>query len=619
MLVLITYESFARAYEACNEISRAKIILLPEEFFNSCLFESRFLFDLFNLVCFELDAIAPDILRSSTVCLTVEVEVDCKPLWNPLAVYEPGEPRCPRETLVAWLVLAYPEVRWVFWGSREQTGPLAWHCCEIGSVEDTKTPCAFVTPLFDPSDLRAWIRSCGGYNRTADPTATRSADRESQIAVAIDEETTYAYFLGYAARKIGYRVWAVDSWNAMENLLGTDDASLGQPDLALEDMFLSFPDRPGKFNVESDIPEDRRRLSDLEFRDRICPKLKQTTKRVFVTVGANQSRWTRKTGRYNAQYEKDTFSRRPKKVFKPVGSLYTFLKQAGLPYKAEPPTGFGRHRSARRHDPSQEPTEPRHSAPGVFLMIAKRLLERSGRLLEQCYTPERAVHAAVLASEAKEILGGLTPTTYLEAICLQHEAEVCLESLFMGVEYNIALRQRFKDIEQDVHKASLWFNKDTRKRSAINAQLTIVERLAARFAAFRQIEEEMNCLSQARWLRFKFWMAEKRWRLCFWPLFWYISTALKSILNFAVLILALLAAFAGAVYVLSSHAPNPQLGYFDAALVAGYFFATLQPPDNFPVGHENPALLALFTLIGVVSVLNFGLLISHIYLLAVRR
>jgi len=199
-----------------------------------------------------------------------------------------------------------------------------------------------------------------------------------------------------------------------------------------------------------------------------------------------------------------------------------------------------------------------------------------------------AVHAAVLAIEAKEPLRYQTPTTTLEAIALQHEAEAVAESLFLGVEYNLDLKQRFREIESEVAVTSKWFHRSRSKRSLLNAQLTIVERLASRFRGLNQIEEEMVCLARARQLRFDFWIREKPWRWVLWPFLRYIAFALSSLPRFSAAVAGTILVF-GAVYVrFASWAGQDEwtrLGTFEKALsslaASAFFTFTLQPADGW--------------------------------------
>ena len=71
------------------------------------------------------------------------------------------------------------------------------------------------------------------------------------------------------------------------------------------------------------------------------------------------------------------------------------------------------------------------------MIIAEKLMERSRRLLKNSESVIDAIHAATLALEAKELLACKTPTKSLEALSLQHQAEVEAESMFYGVEYDL--------------------------------------------------------------------------------------------------------------------------------------------------------------------------------------
>ncbi|MDQ7052311.1 MAG: hypothetical protein Q9P14_05270 [candidate division KSB1 bacterium] len=113
-----------------------------------------------------------------------------------------------------------------------------------------------------------------------------------------------------------------------------------------------------------------------------------------------------------------------------------------------------------------------------------------------------------MALEGKELLGNKTPTSALRALAIQHDAEITAESMFYGIEYNINVKERFREIEREVKSISRWFHRSSRKRSELNARLTIIENLAKRFRDLNQFEEEQQCLAEARKLRFEFWMRQ---------------------------------------------------------------------------------------------------------------
>ena len=258
-----------------------------------------------------------------------------------------------------------------------------------------------------------------------------------------------------------------------------------------------------------------------------------------------------------------------------------------------------------------------HSAPGALLLVAQSLLSRARRCLEGCGSPDDAVVAATLALDAKELLAYRTPTTALEALALQHEAEVTAESMFLGVEYNIEVNDRLYEIRREVKAISQWFAPSRRQRSELNARLTIIERLAKRFSDLHQIDEEMACLAEARRLRFEFWVREKPYRWIFWPVLRYVAFALSSLGKFALGVAAWVLVFAGIHYLLHTAPGAAAEASFPHALASSaYFFATLQPCGG--IGHST-MIDAVLAFQGFVAFLNLGLLISHLYLTVSRR
>ncbi len=111
------------------------------------------------------------------------------------------------------------------------------------------------------------------------------------------------------------------------------------------------------------------------------------------------------------------------------------------------------------------PKDISHSAPGRLLLIAEKLLDRSQKLLKGVQSVTDAIQAARLELEAKEILIGRTPTITLEALALQHQAEVEAECMFYGVEYDLNVDSRIKDIQKEIKSICEWFHPSAKKRS----------------------------------------------------------------------------------------------------------------------------------------------------------
>lgn len=85
-----------------------------------------------------------------------------------------------------------------------------------------------------------------------------------------------------------------------------------------------------------------------------------------------------------------------------------------------------------------------HGAPYLNLAIAEQLLRQAQRC-NDCSSAH--LIAALLASEAYELLLGMSKTTALEALLEMHKAEVKAEVLFTGVDLELMIDPRKKDVE----------------------------------------------------------------------------------------------------------------------------------------------------------------------------
>lgn len=85
-----------------------------------------------------------------------------------------------------------------------------------------------------------------------------------------------------------------------------------------------------------------------------------------------------------------------------------------------------------------------HGAPYLNLAMAESLLQQSRRFNRE---PVENLLGALLAGEAYELLLGMSQTTALEALLLQHKHEVMAEVEFPGVSHAISIKGRQKDVE----------------------------------------------------------------------------------------------------------------------------------------------------------------------------
>lgn len=572
--------------------------------------------------------------------------------WDPLRSYGARRERRFQpslETIVAWWLLAFPEVKWFWWSaaliprkfasggsnrfrnSRDRLGE--WHGCPVGTLlDELVTPdesgdvlglVRFFPALFDPSGLRASIRALmGTAGRSTESHVGRFQVCRTKIVLAVDEERDYSQLEGYTAYRSGHLAWVASTWASFAFLWAWKGAPIAEVAASFEDLYLAFPDQVGALPGKPGFSGNRERLSYLPYRDAAIHGadnlLARSSHRVLVTAGHKRGRDGGHVWKENLSYLRSRTGTY-RVVRKPLGSVHLLLKEAGFRRTAESSWIVFVRRL-------QQVEETRHSAPGRILACAERLVERSRGILKDCSTPEDALHAAILALEAKELLSGQTPTMTLEAIALQHEAEVTAESLFLGVVHNKDLSERFSELRREIEAVSFWFGSRRRERSTLNARLTIAERLARRFRDLNQIEEELECLAEARKLRFAFWVRERPWRWVLSPLLRYLAFALQSIPRFIGVVIGCGIFFGLSYYAFASLAGRPDFGFWDAMISSWKFSITAESVSRWTylVTEDSRDYREIIwnlwlTLQGAVTLTNFGLLFSHLYLVVSRR
>lgn len=111
------------------------------------------------------------------------------------------------------------------------------------------------------------------------------------------------------------------------------------------------------------------------------------------------------------------------------------------------------YRAALRSAPRPAaPGGTNHASPGVALELATRLLRRAERMKSSVIDAEGAVHAAVLANVAVELLNYKTPSVSIEAFKWKHYYEVLAECEFVGVRANLDMKERYIDIHNGMER-----------------------------------------------------------------------------------------------------------------------------------------------------------------------
>jgi hypothetical protein len=261
-----------------------------------------------------------------------------------------------------------------------------------------------------------------------------------------------------------------------------------------------------------------------------------------------------------------------------------------------------------------------------MLVLANRLIARAEDILERATTVPDAIHAALLALEAKELIGNRTPTSALEALDLQHRAEVTAECMFRGVFYNFEVKERLRDVAREVKSISKWFKRgQVMRRAEISARCGIVGNLTRVFRTFSHFDQENVCLAEMRRLSAFAFLQRRPWLWPFYPVYWYIQLLLRSLPVFAGLVVFWIVAFALVWWwrslpssdLLSAWPFGDHLGFAD------YLGESLQAFLTF----ESPALraqsglagLLLFRTAEILGFIHLGVFISHIYTMLQRR
>lgn len=515
--------------------------------------------------------------------LTVLVDEINPLLMNPLRAN--GWP-----TLVAMLVLAFPEVRWhvlVLTGrpnEEPKRQPLRqrWEAFQalhgIGAVFEPRG-----TPLFDGYGLRQHVLDCifdqeeqdSSYNRLSF-RITGSIPARPALATVLDEEEGYRWLLAYMAYRHGFRVCAIAFWREAMALLGPEGHLAGTSReqgplqsqassfrLSLEDWFLSYPDQ----NVPA--------MSDLRRRSHVLPALRLhgPLLRRFLTVGHEHQSGVLVDYRESLLSEVrqrefgangHLLDRAQQIAFKPASGLYTLWKELGLDrdWNTTGPPAWNEWMRKKHHglapgyfwppetrdgDREQQADEG-HSSPGRLLQIAEHLLDRANAAIKDVNTVTEALRGAVLATQALELLGGKTPTVSVEALLLKHAFEVIAECQFPGVEYHLNLKERLEDIRANLKALSSWLHTKRQQDFLLNAEALILTKLAVILEEYGEYEEAEMCQRQLRLLHRDIshqydLRAKPYFAWAKWPFRWYIEFVLRSSLHFIFAIILLVVTF----------------------------------------------------------------------------
>ncbi len=537
--------------------------------------------------------------------------------------------------LVALLILTFPEVKWVFGIVMGDTDgfPLEEHSLPSLLTRTRRDP------IFDPTGLREWVRERtnerlkklhddGGGAGLALRLPKR---RLEDMAAAIDDEVDYATMHAYTAYRYGYRADVITTWALMDERFGTKRAEHLQRQnspishgytLLMEDMRLTFADKPGQTHLSNlgSSPEKNGR-------DHYCPLLANDKDksgwRYLITSG--QMGQDGEQVDKNRVYLEEIITRTSRVCYKPLGGLCEIWTSTGL-------RTSGMHAENNRGNaqgfrwPPEEVTDDLHNghgSPGKLGMAARVLVERATLAQQTATSAGDLIGAALLASEAAELLGGKTPTLTLSALSLKHELEVRAECTFIGAGFHFGLDQRLKEIKDEVKSVCHWFHEDKQTQAKRDAMATIINRLKLAFSEAGQLEEEERCLIELRWLnrlmgcpaclRFKkLWMLPVSipwWIACWiaWGTLFYGELLLRGF----VWLLSITALWLVGIAALANRLEGGSWTGKKGSTVVGWFFGG---------NGDTSADLYLLSWIAVgLGVFHLGILMSYLYSLISRK
>jgi len=458
------------------------------------------------------------------------------------------------DSLLAMLILTLPEVRWIFGVISGKDPWNGWHSLPSLPAKPWRNP------LHDPTGLRNHVRFVANKNREE---RNLGLAQRSQCAAALDEEVHYAMFHAYTAYRFGYRADSVTSWQLTEELFDSKE----EPDknhgfhLLMEDVNLYFPDRPAGKKL-STFQEFRPDGGKEENQGRAChckklgygdghktttgEPLESSVFRIVVTSGHTGA--SEDTIGRNREYVKRHKPGGWGFVLKPTGGMFDLWSKARMFERLKPPSRGGNGGSRAGLAPgfvwppdkvgATGASQASHSAPGKLMLVATHLIRRADALRTDANTVEECIRGAVLATDALELLGFRTPTLALQALELKQWFETKAEVAFVGVGHHFQLTRRFKEIERETQVAARFHSRGRRDAAALDASVTIANRLALIFRDAGQFDENEECLRKLRWWNRKLSFIRARNKPYLWPGFAVLAYAEWMISSLAWLLLS---------------------------------------------------------------------------------
>ena len=520
----------------------------------------------FHRLCIEIEAKLPrnvvtgDAITLIVTDLTVNLDGSC--LRPRLVGGGEGWHR-----VLAMLTLAYPEVVWLADGDFETVCGSDWPGY-LGTTPVVQIKEALLragsgaTPLFARSPIRTEVLEQFSSSENV-PKGIPKVLKRATDSAAIDDEISYAHFLAYLAYRSGMNCEVVRTLKALNRRFGPE-SSVPLPKWVLEDRYLNFPDGRASMHMEDGKEIG---LSDGRARNKGY-RISQCSRRMLVTSSEISEK------------EKPDWPERI--VHKPFCGMFD----------PDFPNEWATFPIERLQTEQESSAEfGKHSTEGLLLQAVDVLMTRARLVSQHGTTVEALIFGAVLASEALEISGGLTPTTAWEALALQHELEVRAECRFMGAggSRQIEVDKRVGEIRHSVNRISAHTAQSSRATDSAGVTAAIVRRLVKCLCEANRFDEAERMQHFERVLTSEQWLKSRKAPLSYFP----VSLVARLIIeytNFTLRSLRQLAVGAGGWFLLvilmfrlTSHYDNDgSISFLTAAYLAATSCIGVGAPDSSP-------------------------------------
>ena len=169
-----------------------------------------------------------------------------------------------------------------------------------------------------------------------------------------------------------------------------------------------------------------------------------------------------------------------------------------------------------------------HAAPGMAMEIAVRLLRRAKKMAASVNDVEGAVHGAVLATVACELLDYKTPALSIEALTLKHHFELLAECEFVGVQAHLDVSDRYIDIHNAMRRICGSEDGVVREMVYTSGMASIMDRFSALLTEKGKRDEAIYFIRKSRMLHRRMLSPVPRNLLA------YPEWAMRSFGNFAI-------------------------------------------------------------------------------------